>query len=146
MKIILVAVAVLTVSSLRIFAETNSAPTIPATVVDGSEITGQEKKELLSKIGGIGIGITPVADGVLVEMVFPDTPACEAAMKAGDIVTHIDSKPIKGLKLHEVVDQMRGAVGSEVELLVSRRGQMEPITLNLVRREILFHKHRASCE
>jgi carboxyl-terminal processing protease len=146
MKIILVAVAVLTVSSLRIFAETNSAPTSPATVVDGSEITGQEKKELLSKIGGIGIGITPVADGVLVEMVFPDTPACEAAMKAGDIVTHIDSKPIKGLKLHEVVDQMRGAVGSEVELLVSRRGQMEPITLNLVRREILFHKHRASCE
>src|ERR1039457_5347188 len=66
--------------------------------------------------------------------------------EVGDIVTQIDSKPTKGLKLHEMADRIRGAVGSEVELLVSRRGQMEPITLNLVRREILFHKHRASCE
>ena len=147
MKIILVAVAVLTVSSLRIFAETNSAPTSPATVVDGSEITGQEKKELLSKIGGIGIGITPVADGVLVEMVLPDTPACAAGMKVGDIVTQIDSKPTKGLKLHEMADRIRGAVGSEVELLVSRLGQPEPIKLKLVRREIPIHnKDLSSCE
>ena len=146
MKISLLIMAVVTVFSLRIFAETNSAPTRPAIVIDGRALTEQETKEVLSKIGSIGIGIAPVADGVLVKRVLPDTPACAAGMKVGDIVTQIDSKPTKGLKLHEMADRIRGAVGSEVELLVSRRGQMEPITLNLVRREILFHKHRASCE
>ena len=123
MRIHLVAVAVLTVSTLSVFAETNSASTSSAIDTEGREITGQEKDEFLAKFGGLGIAIAPSADGVLIKKVLPDTPACAAGMKAGDIVTQIDSKSTKGLKLQEVVDQIRVAVGSEVELLVSRQGQ-----------------------
>jgi len=146
MRIHLVAVAVLTVSTLSVFAETNSASTSSAIDTEGREITGQEKDEFLAKFGGIGIAIAPSADGVLIKKVLPDTPACAAGMKAGDIVTQIDSKSTKGLKLQEVVDQIRGAVGSEVELLVSRQGQPEPIKLKLVRRVVPVPKGDVNCE
>jgi carboxyl-terminal processing protease len=146
MKISLLTVAVVAVSSLQVFAETNSVSTSPSAIVDGSEPTEQQKKEFLSKIGGIGIAFAPVANGALVKRVLPDTPACAVGMKVGDIVTQIDTKPTKGLKVQEVLDRIRGAVGSEVDLLVSREGQPEPIKLKLVRRETPIHKDRLSCE
>jgi len=146
MKISLLAVVVLTITNLSVFAETNSASTSSSIGTEGREITGQERDEFLAKFGGIGIAIAPSADGVLVKKVLPDTPACAAGMKAGDIVTQINSKSTKGLKVQEMVDQMRGAVGTEVELLVSRQGQTVPIKLKLVRREIPIHKGDVSCE
>ncbi|HXI82811.1 MAG TPA: PDZ domain-containing protein [Verrucomicrobiae bacterium] len=146
MKIQLIVVVVLAVTNLGVLAESNSVPASPGVVISGKEITGQEKDDILSNLGGVGIAIKPVADGVEVRKVFPETPACAAGMKAGDIVTQIDSTPTKGLKLQEVVDRMRGAVGSEVELVVSRPGQAAPMTLKLVRRTLSVPKAGASCE
>ena len=146
MRTYVLAVVVLAVMNPGVLAETNSVPASPGVVIEGRELSEQEEKELETKLGGVGIAIKPVADGVLVEIVFPDMPACAAGMKAGDVVTQIDSTPTRGMKLQEVVDRMRGAVGSEVKLVVSRPGQAAPMALKLVRQVIRFHKDHGNCE
>ena len=146
MKNALLSVIAVTVFSVLIFAQTNPEDTSPAIIVNGRQLTKQEQSDFLSKMGGVGIGIKPVANGVQVISVIADTPASEAGMKIGDVVTHVDSKAIEGLKLEEIVKRLRGAPGSKVELLVTRAGQPEPIVMKLVRREIVIHRDLPNLE
>ena len=113
---------------------------------DGRELSQAESQEFFAKLGGIGVEIAPVAEGVVVKRVLPDTPACAAGVKVGDVITDVDSKPMHGLKLPEVVDRLRGPVGSEVALILSRKGQAEPLKMKLVRKEIRVYKERPDCE
>jgi membrane-associated protease RseP (regulator of RpoE activity) len=146
MKTSLLAVIAVTVISVLTFAQTNPEDTRPPIIVNGRQLNEQESRDFLSKIGGIGITIAPVTNGVQVMSVISDTPASEAGMKTGDVVTHIDSKAIEGLKLEEIVKRLRGAPGSKVELLVTRAGQPEPIVMKLVRREIVIHRDLPNLE
>lgn len=60
-------------------------------------------------------------DGVLVVRIFPDSPAHEAGLRVGDIVTKIDKFLIKNMKdLLEVLSQLR--IGSEVKVSLLRMG------------------------
>jgi len=101
---------------------------------------------LLSTLGGVGVQITPVAEGVVVQKVLPDTSACAAGVKSGDVITEVDSKPLRELKLLDVVHRLRGPVGSEVALTLSRKGQVEPVKMKLVRKVIPYYKDRPNCE
>jgi carboxyl-terminal processing protease len=113
---------------------------------DGRELSEAETRELLSTLGGVGVQIAPVAEGVVVQKVLPDTSACAAGVKSGDIITEVDSKPVRGLKLPDVVHRLRGSVGSEVALTLSRKGQAEPLKMKLLRKEIPIYKDRTICE
>jgi len=75
------------------------------------------------KFGGLGIEVT-MEDGV-VKIISPieDTPAHRAGLKPGDLLTHIDGAPIKGLTLLQAVKRMRGRPGTDIILTVSRRGR-----------------------
>src|SRR2546426_243691 len=98
-----------------------SSPPTKVIGPDGKELSEQETQELLSTIGGLGVSVEFVADGVAVKRVFPDTPACGAGIKTGDIITHVDSKPLRGLKSQESVRLLRGPVDSAVTLTLSRK-------------------------
>ncbi len=103
--------------------------------------------------GGVGILLTStdiirgtnseyiVAGGARVMSVLADTPACKAGIRAGDLITHIDLRPLSGHTLSEVSEWLRGAVGSEVSLTISRKGLAEPLSMKLVRQEIHFRVH-----
>lgn len=88
------------------------------------------------EFGGLGIEVT-MEDGV-VKVVSPidDTPAAKAGIKPGDLITHLDRKPVQGMSLSEAVDTMRGKVGTTIELAVRREGKDAPMFIK-VKRDII---------
>lgn len=85
------------------------------------------------EFGGLGIEVT--MENGLVKVVSPidDTPAFRAGVEAGDLITHLDEKPIQGLSLNEAVDLMRGKVGTKIDLTIRREGEAKPIEVTIKR-------------
>ncbi len=75
------------------------------------------------EFGGLGIEVT--MENGLVKVVSPidDTPAFRAGIEAGDLITHLDAKPVQGLSLNEAVDMMRGPISSTIKLTIRREGR-----------------------
>ncbi|MBE2192122.1 MAG: S41 family peptidase [Alphaproteobacteria bacterium] len=91
------------------------------------------KIQTKGEFGGLGIEVT-MEDG-LIKVISPidDTPAFKAGVKAGDLIIYLDKKPIMGMTLPEAVDQMRGKVGTPIEITVRREGVPEPIAITIIR-------------
>ena len=88
------------------------------TADDMMESTEQTKGEF----GGLGIEVTLENGFVKVVSPIDDTPAFEAGLQAGDFITMVDGKSIFGLTLGDAVDLLRGPVGSDVTITISREG------------------------
>jgi carboxyl-terminal processing protease len=83
--------------------------------------------------GGLGLTVTMEDGAVKVVTPTEDTPAFRAGLKAGDYITHLDSKLIYGGTLDEAVDQMRGKPGTSIKLTVVRAGRDKPFDVTLTR-------------
>ena len=84
------------------------------------------------KFGGLGIQVTTERGIVKVISPIDDTPAARAGLRANDLITHIDGKPIIGISLREAVNKMRGPVGSEITIRIRRDG-VDPFDVKIVR-------------
>ena len=98
------------------------------------------------EFGGLGIEVT-MEEG-LVKVVAPidETPAAEAGVQAGDFITHIDGESVLGLTLSDAVEQMRGPVGTDIEITIAREGAEEPIDITITRAVIKIRAVRARVE
>ncbi|MQW89848.1 S41 family peptidase [Sinorhizobium saheli] len=85
------------------------------------------------EFGGLGIEVTMEEDLVKVTSPIDDTPAARAGVLAGDLISKIDGQDVRGLKLEEAVDKMRGAVGTPIKLTILRKGAEKPIEVTIVR-------------
>ncbi|MFD1327687.1 S41 family peptidase [Mycoplana ramosa] len=96
---------------------------------DAEEMRTQTRGEF----GGLGIEVT--MDEELVKVITPidDTPAARAGVLAGDLISKIDGQDVRGLKLEEAVDKMRGKVNTPIKLTILRKGADKPIELTIVR-------------
>ncbi len=85
--------------------------------------------------GGLGIEVT-MEDGV-VKVITPmdGSPAARAGIQPGDFITSVNGKPIIGQTLTEAVREMRGEIGTEIEITILRDG-VEPFPVKLVREVI----------
>ncbi|MHB8710515.1 MAG: S41 family peptidase [Minisyncoccota bacterium] len=80
---------------------------------------------------GVGMEID-IKDSVLVVVApLKGTPAEKAGIKAGDQIAAIDGKSTDGLSIDEAVSEIRGPVGTTVDLTVIRRGK--PLDIKIVR-------------
>lgn len=104
------------------------------------------KVQTRGSFGGLGIEVT--MENGLVKVVSPidDTPAFRAGVKAGDLITHLDDEPVMGLNLSEAVDQMRGRVGTKIDLTVRREGEPEAIEISITRAVIRIQSVRSHAE
>ena len=73
--------------------------------------------------GGLGIEVTLEKDVVKVVSPIEDTPAFRAGLLTGDLITHLDGRPIKGHTLYWAVNIMRGKPGTSIRLTISRAGK-----------------------
>ena len=100
----------------------------------------EEENLYHARFGGLGIRIYEDKGFIKIARPLSGTPAMRAGLQAGDYITKVDGDPIHisagGQTLSEVVDTLRGIVGTEVTVTVQRRGHSEPFDVTLVREEI----------
>lgn len=94
------------------------------------------KQQTQGKFGGLGIEVT--MENGLVKVVSPieDTPAAQAGIETNDFIIRIDDKDVQGMTLKDAVDNMRGAPGSKVKLVLLRESEKRTFPVTLVRSEI----------
>ncbi len=76
--------------------------------------------------GGIGADVWATNQGLEVLSREPHSPAAEASIQPGDIITHIDGEPVRSVPLVEAVNNMlNGTPGTEVTLTLITPGAEE---------------------
>ncbi|HVO04186.1 MAG TPA: S41 family peptidase [Candidatus Cybelea sp.] len=83
--------------------------------------------------GGIGVTISVEDEVVRVVSVMHYTPADRLGILRDDLITEIDGTPTTGMSQRDVVDRLRGPVGSRVALTLKRHTQDDPIQVSLIR-------------
>ncbi len=100
----------------------------------------EEENLYHAKFGGLGIRIYEDKGFIKIFRPLPNTPAMRVGLQAGDYITKVDGEPIHisagGQTLAEVVDILRGLIGTEVTVTVQRRGHSDPFDVTLIREEI----------
>ena len=93
------------------------------TYIDEEMITGF-MEQVSGDIYGIGVYTAEDEDGnIVVLSPIEESPAEKAGILAGDIIKEIDGKNTAGMKLDEAVALMRGRPNTQVEIVVSRKGE-----------------------
>ncbi len=109
---------------------------------DAADMQTQTKGEF----GGIGIEVTMEDELVKVITPIDDTPGARAGILAGDFISEINGEAVRGLKLEEAVDKMRGAVNTPIKLTILRKGADKPIELSVTREVIAIRAVKSRVE
>lgn len=110
-------------------------------------LTVEEMKELTEETDGkyVGIGVYVANNSsdntILVVGVMNGSPALEAGMQAGDIITKIDGTEYKGEELSKATSVLKGEEGTEVKVIVLRDGKEIELTIT---RKTISVEHVAS--
>lgn len=85
------------------------------------------------QFGGVGVEIDARGDYLTVLVPFAGSPAARAGVRAGDEILEIEGHNARGMDVDEAVRQMRGRPGTRVRMTLRRRGQTEPLRVELAR-------------
>ena len=94
------------------------------------------KMMVTGQYGGIGSLIRQKGDYVMIGEPYEGFPAQKAGLMAGDVITEIDGKSIKGKTTADVSKLLKGQAATSVKVLVEREGDKKPFEVSLVREEI----------
>ncbi len=86
----------------------------------------------------VGLGIEVGMEDGYIKVISPieDSPAYKAGLKAGDLITRLDSTPVKGMTLDEAVKKMRGEPNTKITLTIARKEEDKPIIATIIRQEV----------
>ena len=74
---------------------------------------------------GLGISVSQRDEGFVLDEVYEDSPAEEAGLMAGDVITHIDGESVDGMNMGALLVRLLGRVGEPVNLRLLRDGGHE---------------------
>ncbi|MYN12990.1 PDZ domain-containing protein [Pusillimonas sp. TS35] len=94
-----------------------------------------KEMEAITQGGFGGLGIEIGSEDGMPKVISPieDTPAARAGILAGDLITHINGKPTKGMQLNEAIKLMRGEPKTSITLTIQRKGRDKPLEVHIVR-------------
>lgn len=104
-----------------------------------------KEMENITQGGFGGLGIEIGSEDGMPKVIAPieDTPAARAGILSGDLITHIDGKPTKGMQLSEAIKLMRGEPKTSIVLTIRREGREKPLVVPIVRDHIKVRSVRA---
>lgn len=110
----------------------------PYTVLVEKEDNAELQIMSSGKYGGLGMRIGLRSKWpTVVEPPFNGTPASKAGIREGDKIIAVDGIDTKGKTISDVATLLRGKIGSQVSIKISREGEDEPIEFRLIRAEIV---------
>ena len=107
-----------------------------STYLDKDAFADLQKHSTGEEFSGIGIEVDMEENAVRVVAPIDDSPATKAGILAGDRIIKIDENLVQGLTQDEAIKLMRGPQGSAVSLTIVRKGNAQPLTIELVRSNI----------
>ena len=88
----------------------------------------------------VGVGIAVRMDSqiheVVIQQVVPDSPAANAGITNGLIVSRVDSNPMQGRPLAQCANLIRGPVGTTVQLELVTRDRSQTNSVELTRQKL----------
>ncbi len=99
----------------------------------------EQENLFYAKFGGLGIRILPSPDG-FVNIVQPmaGTPAMKAGLHSGDKIIKVEGESIANKAMSDVVNTLRGEVGTDVTITILRPGRDLPFDVTITRGIINF--------
>jgi carboxyl-terminal processing protease len=94
------------------------------------------QEQTQGKFAGLGIEISSEDGLVKVMNPIEDTPAAKAGLLAGDLITRLDDKPVRGMTLDQAVRKMRGEPGTKITLTIYRKSEERTFPVTITRAEI----------
>jgi carboxyl-terminal processing protease len=88
--------------------------------------------------GGIGVRLNFDHGMPQIISVLPESPAAQSPLMAGDIITKVEGKSLEGLERRAVIWRLRGEVGTNLVLAISRKEQTSPLAVTLKRALIVW--------
>ena len=98
------------------------------------EERAQNDQSLSGTYVGIGVQLEERKGEIVVAAPIQDSPAQKAGISTDDVLVAVDQESVRGDDVSEVVEKVKGPVGTEVELTVLREGDRR--TYDLRRAEI----------
>jgi membrane-associated protease RseP (regulator of RpoE activity) len=102
----------------------------------GTSVSSRDIRGLADgKDGSLGIEafVEMEEEGLRINRPHVGSPAAEAGVMAGDIITELDGVPLKGLSLANVLAKLRGPANTAVKLKIVHKGQDGTSELSVVR-------------
>jgi carboxyl-terminal processing protease len=88
------------------------------------------------RFSGVGLIVSEVPKGLRVARVYPNTPAREAGIEVGDVITEVEGKSIAGVASRVSTSQIKGPPGTEVRLTLRPAGGGAPRELTVERANV----------
>ena len=88
------------------------------------------------EFGGIGIVVSMRNSWLTIISPMDDTPGARAGLQPGDRIIKIKGKTTEGMSINDAVGQLRGKVGTEVDITIYRPANEETINISLNRQRI----------
>lgn len=90
-------------------------------------------EDISGEFSGVGMEVGIRDRYLTVIAPLPETPAANAGLLAGDVITQIDGGTTESMRIDEAIDLIRGEKGTEVVLTIYREGAMEFQDISVIR-------------
>jgi len=88
---------------------------------------------------GLGITVQSVDGNITVVSPFEGTPAHRLGIRAGDVISRIESEDARGMTIDDAVKRLRGPKGTPVRITIVRQGYDAPLEFTVIRDAIPLH-------
>jgi len=97
------------------------------------------REDQSGKYYGVGMVVAPRENHTVVMAPYVGSPAYNAGLRPGDVISRVDDKSTDGLTTTEVADMLKGPKGTVVKITVTREGYAEALVFTVTRDEIPRH-------
>jgi carboxyl-terminal processing protease len=88
---------------------------------------------------GLGITVQSVDGNITVVSPFEGTPAHRLGIRAGDVISRIETEDARGMTIDDAVKRLRGPKGTPVHITILRQGYEAPLEFTVIRDAIPLH-------